>query len=259
MIKIKNWASCIPEELRKTDFMPIAPFPTILSLPKQISPFLRGVTGPGCLGYPETRKRPAGEGDSSDGEGKSEAVERATPVRSHKKRKPAAEPLGPSGLGFSTGAGTPNASGSATPSILAQQQQQQQAGGNYGSQRPSPALSRRPSAVPGSMSAPLMPPYAGAGGNAPRPYPSHPQQQQQQPIASGSRPSQQQQGGDPPRKMLDRSVIGNAGGPLWVSKTSAQAVVPPETGKLSLAALSSPSPGSGSPTADILSRLPWAC
>jgi len=227
MIKIKNWASCIPEELRKTDFMPIAPFQSILTLPKRISPFLRGITGPGCLGYPETRKRPAagGEGDDSSdggggGEGKSEqaAAEKATPVRSHKKRKPIVD-VGPSALGFATTGGTPNASGSATPSVIAGQTA-------YGSQRPSPALSRRTSAAPGSMPAPSMPPYAGVGqgGPAGRPYPSQPGQ----PIASGSRPAGGAQG--PPRKSLDRSVVGNSGGALWVSKTANQAIVPPATG-----------------------------
>ena len=229
MIKIKNWASCIPEELRKTDFMPIAAFSAIQTLPKRISPFLRGITGPGCLGYPETRKRPAGGAggdgdDSSDGEGgKSEQADKPPPVRSHKKRKPVLDSGGggpAGGLGLS--GATPGGSGSATPSVLAGAGSQ----AGYGSQRPSPALSRRQSAAPGSMPAPAMPSYGSAGGGAAgsggRPYPA-------QPVASGSRPAPPQQGG-PPRKSLDRSVVGNSGGALWVSKTASQAVVPPATG-----------------------------
>ncbi|GJJ09395.1 hypothetical protein Clacol_003617 [Clathrus columnatus] len=54
-VKIKNWNSCIPEEFRKNDFMPIYPFERII-YPKFVqSPFLNGVKGPGQLteGNPE--------------------------------------------------------------------------------------------------------------------------------------------------------------------------------------------------------------
>ncbi|KAG6817289.1 hypothetical protein H0H87_010631 [Tephrocybe sp. NHM501043] len=50
-VKIKNWNSCVPEEVRKsTEFMPIYPFERLI-LPSQFpSPFVgRGVKGPGGL------------------------------------------------------------------------------------------------------------------------------------------------------------------------------------------------------------------
>ncbi|KAG8964950.1 hypothetical protein FRC03_001174 [Tulasnella sp. 419] len=49
-VRIKNWNSCIPDELRKNDFMPILPFEGRTVMPKKVeSPFLRGVKGPGGL------------------------------------------------------------------------------------------------------------------------------------------------------------------------------------------------------------------
>lgn len=58
-MKIKNWASCIPEELRKVDFMAIHPFERIVWPRKLGSPFLKGVKGPGGIG--ESVERAEGE------------------------------------------------------------------------------------------------------------------------------------------------------------------------------------------------------
>lgn len=54
-VKIKNWNSCIPEEFRKNDFMPIYPFERIIYPELHPSPFLSGIKGPGQLieGNPE--------------------------------------------------------------------------------------------------------------------------------------------------------------------------------------------------------------
>lgn len=54
-VKIKNWSSCIPEEVRKNDeFMPIYPFEHPVSPPKVPSPFVgkNPVKGPGGIGEP---------------------------------------------------------------------------------------------------------------------------------------------------------------------------------------------------------------
>ncbi|KZT58557.1 hypothetical protein CALCODRAFT_494860 [Calocera cornea HHB12733] len=52
-VKIKNWNSCIPDELRKMDFMPVQPFERTLILRKVPSPFLSGGKGPGKIGEPD--------------------------------------------------------------------------------------------------------------------------------------------------------------------------------------------------------------
>ncbi|KAG6854195.1 hypothetical protein C0991_009508 [Blastosporella zonata] len=64
-VKIKNWNSCVPEEVRKsTEFMPIYPFERPI-LPSQFpSPFLgRGVKGPGGVvaAAPETSEHAVGD------------------------------------------------------------------------------------------------------------------------------------------------------------------------------------------------------
>lgn len=205
MIKIKNWASCIPEELRKSDFMPLTTFRQVVTLLKVISPFLRGATGPGCLGYPENKKGAGGEGESTDGE-EGASVDGQTPGRPHKKpKRNDIKTLQSSSLQYPTAGPSVSAfaSGSATPSVLA----------GYSTQRPSPALSRRPSAAPGAMTAPPLP-YA-------RPN---------QPLASGSRPPVSTGGGQQ-RKIMDLSVVGNSGGSAWVSKTSLQSSAPADVGQ----------------------------
>jgi len=47
-VKIKNWNSCVPDEVRKKpDWMPIYPFEKIVTPRSISSPFLRGINGPG--------------------------------------------------------------------------------------------------------------------------------------------------------------------------------------------------------------------
>ncbi|KAG6849765.1 hypothetical protein H0H93_005447 [Arthromyces matolae] len=62
-VRIKNWNSCVPEEVRKSvDFMPIYPFERNV-FPSQVpSPFLsRGVKGPGGLVPAETTEHTAND------------------------------------------------------------------------------------------------------------------------------------------------------------------------------------------------------
>ena len=67
-VKIKNWASCIPEEVRKKDdFMPIYGFERVVSPKKVKSPFVGegAVKGPGGIGEPVEKV----EGEKTEGAG----------------------------------------------------------------------------------------------------------------------------------------------------------------------------------------------
>ncbi|KAI6028936.1 hypothetical protein EDC04DRAFT_146757 [Pisolithus marmoratus] len=67
-VKIKNWSSCIPEEVRKKDdFMPIYAFERLVYPPKVGSPFVgkNAVKGPGGIGEPVERA----EGEKIEGGG----------------------------------------------------------------------------------------------------------------------------------------------------------------------------------------------
>lgn len=66
-VKIKNWASCIPEEVRKKDdFMPIYGFERVVYPVKVSSPFVGGVVkGPGGIGEPLEKA----EGEKTEGGG----------------------------------------------------------------------------------------------------------------------------------------------------------------------------------------------
>lgn len=68
-VKIKNWSSCIPEEVRKKEeFMPIYAFERLVYPPKVGSPFVGGkntVKGPGGIGEPVERA----EGEKIEGGG----------------------------------------------------------------------------------------------------------------------------------------------------------------------------------------------
>nr|XP_031862624.1 uncharacterized protein CI109_002122 [Kwoniella shandongensis]KAA5529696.1 hypothetical protein CI109_002122 [Kwoniella shandongensis] len=63
-VRIKNWNSCIPDDLRQTDFMSVIPFERIIDPPMVKSPFLLGVQGPGFVGEP--RKAPGGGGEEDE-------------------------------------------------------------------------------------------------------------------------------------------------------------------------------------------------
>lgn len=84
-VKIKNWNSCVPEEVRKsTEFMPIYPFEKSV-LPRRFpSPFLTGrIKGPG--GIAENVEKAEGEKTEGSGSGrkrsKRNAGATATPSR----------------------------------------------------------------------------------------------------------------------------------------------------------------------------------
>jgi chromatin structure-remodeling complex subunit RSC1/2 len=73
-VKIKNWNSCVPEEVRKSDgFMPIYPFERIVYPRRYASPFLQMpapgsggmLKGPGGIGEPIERA----EGEKIEGGG----------------------------------------------------------------------------------------------------------------------------------------------------------------------------------------------
>lgn len=67
-VKIKNWSSCIPEEVRKKEeFMPIYAFERLVYPPKVASPFVgkNAVKGPGGIGEPVEKA----EGEKIEGGG----------------------------------------------------------------------------------------------------------------------------------------------------------------------------------------------
>ncbi|KAI0271698.1 hypothetical protein BC834DRAFT_860890 [Gloeopeniophorella convolvens] len=102
-VKIKNWNSCVPEEVRKSaDFMPIYPFERMVFPRRFGSPFLKGsrARGPGGIG--DSIDRAEGERIEGGGTGRKRG------------RKPAAptDISGPS-RGLFVGVGTANAPGAA--------------------------------------------------------------------------------------------------------------------------------------------------
>jgi chromatin structure-remodeling complex subunit RSC1/2 len=67
-VKIKNWSSCVPEEVRKRgDWMPLYPFERMVYPHRNSSPFVRvkGIKGTGFLGDSVER----GEGEKIEGGG----------------------------------------------------------------------------------------------------------------------------------------------------------------------------------------------
>jgi chromatin structure-remodeling complex subunit RSC1/2 len=73
-VKIKNWSSCVPEEVRKNeDFMPIYPFERLVYPPKAGSPFVgtNPAKGPGGIGEPIERAQ--GEKIEGGGTGRKRA------------------------------------------------------------------------------------------------------------------------------------------------------------------------------------------
>lgn len=109
-VKIKNWNSCVPEEVRKsTEFMPIYPFERMVYPRLHKSPFIeaRGsvpiVTGPGSIGA-SVEKLEEDVGSSTPGQG------------SKRRSRRTVDLVGPSRGGF----------GSGLPALPQQQQQHQQ-------------------------------------------------------------------------------------------------------------------------------------
>ena len=103
-VKIKNWASCIPEEVRKKDdFMPIDAFERLVYPGKVTSPFVGGaVKGPGGIGEPLDKGEDKTEGrkrtrrQAAAAEGASAAV----------PKTPAAQPVVKAHAATPTAAGT---------------------------------------------------------------------------------------------------------------------------------------------------------
>ncbi|KAF9221270.1 hypothetical protein BS17DRAFT_271837 [Gyrodon lividus] len=115
-VKIKNWSSCIPEEVRKNEeFMPIYPFERLVYPTKTGSPFVGkgAVKGPGGIGEPIERA----EGERIEGGGTG---------RKRVKRNPGPEAGSSATLTRPTKTGVAVASGS-TPTYYQQPPPQQPA------------------------------------------------------------------------------------------------------------------------------------
>lgn len=130
-VKIKNWNSCVPEEVRKsTEFMPIYPFERMVYPRLHKSPFIEGhgnvpiVTGPGSIG--ENVERMEGDmGPSAAGQG------------SKRRSRRTVDLVGPSRGGF----------GSGLPAPPQQQQQQQHAPSHYPMPPPKPSARAPPTVI----------------------------------------------------------------------------------------------------------------
>ncbi|TFY80726.1 hypothetical protein EWM64_g3282 [Hericium alpestre] len=106
-VRIKNWNSCVPEEVRKsTEFMPIYPFERTVFPRRFGSPFLKGkgVKGPGGIG--ESIERGDGERIEGGGTGRK---------RSKRAVGGAASATDISGPSKGLYVGVPGASGTGTP------------------------------------------------------------------------------------------------------------------------------------------------
>jgi len=80
-VKIKNWNSCVPEEVRKSaDFMPIYPFERMVFPRRFGSPFLKGsrIRGPGGIG--ESIDRAEGERIEGGGTGRKRTRKAGAPT-----------------------------------------------------------------------------------------------------------------------------------------------------------------------------------
>ena len=80
-VKIKNWNSCVPEEVRKSaDFMPIYPFERMVFPRRFGSPFLKGsrIRGPGGIG--ESVDRAEGERIEGGGTGRKRTRKAGAPT-----------------------------------------------------------------------------------------------------------------------------------------------------------------------------------
>ena len=96
-VKIKNWNSCIPEDYRKNDFMPIYPFERIVYPKRYPTPFLSGVIGPGGLG--DSIERAEGEKIEGGGTGRKRA-----------RKSASGQGMDHAGPRYGTYVGTPNTS-----------------------------------------------------------------------------------------------------------------------------------------------------
>ena len=111
-VKIKNWNSCVPEEVRKSaDFMPIYPFETSVFPRRYSSPFLTGGRGTGGLG--ETVEKAEGDKHEGGGIGRKRPRKAATGATTVSQTDYA----GPS-RGVYVGPPTPTTSGPGSTSLL---------------------------------------------------------------------------------------------------------------------------------------------
>ncbi|KAG6828415.1 hypothetical protein H0H92_008079 [Tricholoma furcatifolium] len=119
-VKIKNWNSCVPEEVRKsTEFMPIYPFERNITPNQFPSPLLgRGVKGPGGLVAPAATETST---EQNATETAAEPLTTTTGGRTLRTRKPATDDHAGSAKGY---AATTAQSISVAPSASSSHQQQ---------------------------------------------------------------------------------------------------------------------------------------
>lgn len=250
MIRIKNWNSCIPEELRKTDFMAVYHFDSVIKIRRVVSPFIRGIVGPGSIGEAGI-PRSSGAKDDEDEKEDQEPVPPPPPppppltqeqkealarVRRDEERARLASMVFPAGMptaGSSTFSVAPNsiqpvASGSSTPlavatpsSHLASYNPQAAVAPGHGGARyrtnpnsqvvPSPTPSLIGTPTTSYQQLPRQQQFSGVGSGASTPI----QQQQRLPQQQYQQPSSQFANG----RGLPPQVVRGPGGKPFLDRT----------------------------------------
>ncbi|CED84001.1 Chromatin remodeling complex RSC, subunit RSC1/Polybromo and related proteins [Phaffia rhodozyma] len=256
MVRIKNRDSCIPEELRKKDFMPYAPFSAQIKLRRYPSPLISGISGPGYIGEPESNDDD-GEFDLDDSQPPPAPVAAPLTPRTEARLRKLEEiranhsAKGASGYNLMYNRGSPSAvsspvsagaNGAASTSMYGRTGSTTPVGqGGVGSMSRPSALPARlsgnstPTAKTGqfipssssSSSAPFVQttPLSRAGSSI---IPSQQPQQQQQLYQQPYQHQHQQQQNSPgsrSKTILDRSVVGNSGGMGWLSQVAHQSLI----------------------------------
>jgi hypothetical protein len=313
MVRIKNWVSCVPEDLRLTkdkltvagaDIGTLAEFTQVVKPRRVASPFLRGISGPGKLGpFGDKKLRASKGGGDDDDEGDDGEEDAGGTSAGQGAGRSKGKSIGPSVLATPMGPGPfdlpPQASTSgapfvptvATPSASAANVtphpnplqsfpssnggnltipphlQQQQPPKSFSQLQTSPAPLATPS-TPQLQSNTIQPQayqsrpppqhhfqsqqsshYLNPNQLQPA-YPSHshPQPQLNGTPLSMARPTPSSGGGNGmmrppmglvkgPKKLIDRSVVANAGGANHVQQVGAMEVLSDATGTLSVSAL----------------------
>lgn len=96
MVRVKNWNSCIPDELRQTSYMSVVPYEKLLEPSQFPSPFHYGVRGPGHFGEPRTKagaEEDDGEEEEEDVPKKKERAPERTTRSGRGEQPPAPAPV----------------------------------------------------------------------------------------------------------------------------------------------------------------------
>ncbi|WVQ95459.1 hypothetical protein IAU59_002556 [Kwoniella sp. CBS 9459] len=217
-VRIKNWNSCIPDELRQTEFMSVIPFERNIEVPMVSSPFLRGVKGPGFFGEPKKGSAGDDEDDDEDEKETKEKEKEKPRKRERAKRESNVHVPSPMGqLSYNANPAVPNANIPPLPAIRPQSRPQIHSQPSRPSPSPGPSYSS--ASVPASVSAPQT--HAT--------YQNRPTLPQSQSSASSipTMPAPQ-----PANSYPNRTIAAVMGGSQLVDQIANKEVLPPDTARM---------------------------